>query len=69
MGEIPFAVVTRKVFGLIASSVAQIDAINKKYAHAHLRTTPVIKVALLMLQIYVLSLVGVIIYKFVSYLR
>jgi hypothetical protein len=69
MGEVPFAVVTRRVFGLVSNSFAQISAINKKYEHPHVRTTPMVRVALLLLQLYLLSLVGLLIFKFVTLLR
>jgi hypothetical protein len=69
MGEVPFQVLTRKVFGLVRSTFTQISAINKKYATAHIRTTVPVRVALLLLRLYLLSLVGVLIFKFVTMLR
>ena len=69
MGEVPFQVLTRKVFGLVRNTFAQIAAINKKYETPHIRTTMSVRVALLLLQLYLFALIGVLIFKFITMLR
>lgn len=69
MAQVPFSYIVAKMVGYARNTIAQISAINKKYAEPHIKTTLVVRVALLMLRIYLLSLVGVLIFKFVSMLR
>ncbi len=69
MAEVPFQLVTRKVFGLIRGTFRQIAAINKKYETPHIKTTLPVRLALLMLRLYLLFLVGVLIFKFITLLR
>lgn len=50
-------------------TVSQIAAINKKYMTPHITMTPAVRVALLMLRLYLLALVGILIYKFITLVR
>jgi hypothetical protein len=43
---------------------ARIREINRKYAGHHVKMTPVVKVALFLLRIYLLLLVGILFLKF-----
>jgi hypothetical protein len=69
MGEMVFSVLSRRIAGLVSSTVSQISAINKKYATPHVRTTPAVRVALIFLRFYLLSLVGILVYKFITLVR
>lgn len=48
---------------------AQIRDINRRYATPHIRTTRMVKVCLMILRCYLILLVGVLVYKFISLLR
>jgi hypothetical protein len=69
MGEMIFGVLTRRITGFVGSTVSQISAINKKYATPHVKTTPAVRVALVLLRFYLLSLVGILVYKFITLVR
>jgi hypothetical protein len=69
MGEMIFGVVGKRVTGFIGGTIAQVAAINKKYATPRVKTTPAVRVALLMLRLYLLSLVGILVYKFITLVR
>jgi hypothetical protein len=69
MAEVPFQLVTRKAFGLVRSTFRQIALINKKYRTPHIKTTVPVRLALLMLRLYLLFLIGVLIFKFITLLR
>lgn len=51
---------------IYGSMVSSIRDINRKYATPEIRVTPLVKVSLLLLRLYLLLLVGLLIYKFVS---
>lgn len=69
MGELFIEVVARRVGRLAGATAAQISAINKKYATPHIKTTPAVRAALLFLRLYLLALVGLLVYKFVTLVR
>jgi hypothetical protein len=66
MGEMIFSVLSRRIAGLVGSTVSQITAINKKYSTPHVKTTPAVRLALVLLRFYLLSLVGILVYKFIT---
>jgi hypothetical protein len=66
MGEMIFSVFSRRIAGFVKNTVAQISAINKKYATPHVKTTPAVRFALILLRFYLLSLVGILVYKFIT---
>ncbi|HKW90969.1 MAG TPA: hypothetical protein VJX92_03660 [Methylomirabilota bacterium] len=49
--------------------IAQIREINRRYATPHITTTRMVRVCLLVLRGYLILLVGILIYKFISILR
>jgi hypothetical protein len=49
---------------IIWSRFYTIRQINKKYSTPRIKTTPMVKIALLMLRIYLILLVLILIYKF-----
>ncbi len=49
--------------------VRQVRAINRKYAAPHIETTRMVKACLLMLRCYLLLLVAILVYKFLSLVR
>ncbi len=49
--------------------IAQVRDINRRYATPHIRTTPMVTVCLVMLRGYLLLLVAILVYKFISVLR
>ncbi|HVP58559.1 MAG TPA: hypothetical protein VMU02_10715 [bacterium] len=69
MGETLFITMARRASGLARHTIEQIAAINRKYATPHVKTTPLVRVALLLLRLYLLSLVGILIFKFITLLR
>jgi len=48
---------------------AKIADINRKYAAPRVHMTPLVKASLLFLRIYLLFLVGVLVYKFITMLK
>jgi hypothetical protein len=69
MGERIFDIFAVRARGLARGTVSQISAINKKYMTPHITTTPAVRVALLMLRLYLLALVGILVYKFITLVR
>ena len=51
--------------GIFRSLAASVREINAKYAKPSVEMTPVVRISLLFLRIYLLSLVGLMIYKFI----
>jgi len=48
------------------SLAGEVKEINRKYATPAIRVTPFVKASLLLLRLYLILLVGLLIYKFVS---
>jgi len=69
MGETFVEVIVRRIGWFAGATVAQISAINKKYATPHIKTTPAVRAALLFLRLYLLALVGLLVYKFITLVR
>jgi hypothetical protein len=49
--------------------VRNIREVNRRYAAPHVKTTRLVKACLLLLRCYLLLLVGILVYKFISILR
>lgn len=49
--------------------IGQIREINRRYATPHIKTTRMVTVCLIILRCYLILLVGILIYKFISVLR
>ncbi len=47
-----------------ARRFSKVREINRKYAGHHVTMTPAVKVALFLLRIYLLALVGILVFKF-----
>lgn len=47
---------------------AQIVEINRKYKTPQIKTTPMVKFSLVLLRVYLLVLIGMLVYKFISLL-
>jgi hypothetical protein len=45
---------------------AKIIEINRKFARPHVKMTPAVKIALLLLRLYLIALVGILFYKFLT---
>ncbi|MCX6581289.1 MAG: hypothetical protein NT166_14020 [Candidatus Aminicenantes bacterium] len=50
------------------NAFAQIAEINRKYKTPQVKTTPMVKFTLVLLRVYLLVLVGMLVYKFISLL-
>jgi hypothetical protein len=50
----------------VTSQVQHVRAINRRYARPRLTMSPAVKWALLCLRLYLLTLVGLLAYKFIS---
>ena len=46
-----------------------VKSINQKYAQPQIKMTPLVKVSLLALRLYLIFLVGILVYKFITMLR
>lgn len=51
------------------STAETVRAINQKYATPHMKMTPVARFSLGLLRVYLLLLVGIMIYKFITLLH
>ena len=51
---------------MVARQVEQVHAINRRYAKPRLTMSPAVRWALLILRLYLLSLVGLLGYKFIT---
>jgi hypothetical protein len=49
--------------------IRQVRDINRRYRTPHIKTTPMVKVCLLILRGYLLLLVAILVYKFISVVR
>lgn len=64
MGTIFNELLFRPVKQFFKNSFSQVSEINKKYAHPHIKTSPAVKFSLLMLRIYLILLIGILVFKF-----
>jgi hypothetical protein len=51
------------------NTVSAVRSINQKYAKPQIKMTPWVKFSLLSLRLYLLFLVGVLVYRFITMLR
>ena len=51
------------------NTVSTVKSINQKYAMPQIQMTPMVKVSLLALRLYLIFLVGILVYKFISMVR
>jgi hypothetical protein len=58
-----------QAMNFIKSPMNKIHEINQKYAHPKIHQSPMVRVSLLLLRIYLLLLVALLVYKFVTVVR
>ena len=51
------------------NTITTVRSINRKYAHPQIKMTPMVKVSLLSLRLYLIFLVGILVYRFITMLR
>jgi len=51
------------------NTITTVKSINRKYAQPQIKMTPMVKVSLLSLRLYLLFLVAILVYRFISLLR
>jgi hypothetical protein len=56
----------RRAVTMIGGNLDKVRAINRRYAHPRLTISPAVRVCLLVLRLYLLFLVGLLAYKFVT---
>ena len=50
-------------------TLTTVKSINRKYAQPQIKMTPLVKVSLLALRLYLIFLVGILVYRFITLLR
>jgi len=58
--------INNALYSIFASQVEQVRAINRRYATPRLRMSRPVRWALLSLRFYLLTLVGLLVYKFIT---
>jgi len=56
----------RRAVTSIGGNLDKVRAINRRYAHPRLTISPMVRVCLLILRVYLLLLVGLLAYKFIT---
>ena len=56
----------RRAVTSIGGNFDKVRAINRRYAHPRLTISPMVRVCLLILRVYLLLLVGLLAYKFIT---
>ena len=51
------------------NTASMVKSINRKYAQPQIKMTPMVKVSLLSLRLYLIFLVGILVYKFITMVR
>lgn len=51
------------------NTVSMVRSINQKYAKPQIKITPMVKFSLLSLRLYLIFLVGILVYRFITMLR
>ena len=51
------------------NTVVQVREINHKYAKPRIKITPMVKIALVSLRVYLIILIGVMLFKFITMLK
>jgi hypothetical protein len=51
------------------NTVSTVRSINQKYAKPQIKMTPMVKFSLLSLRLYLIFLVGILVYRFIAMLR
>jgi hypothetical protein len=53
------------VLEFLKNTIDTVRSINRRFATPHIKMTPLVKLSLLSLRLYLLFLVGILVYKFV----
>ena len=51
------------------NTISNVKSINQKYAKPQIKMTPLVKFSLLSLRLYLLFLVGILVYRFITLIR
>jgi len=51
------------------NTITTVKSINRKYAQPQIKMTPMVKMSLLSLRLYLIFLVGILVYKFITMVR
>lgn len=57
------------IFSFFRNAVEAVRAINQKYATPHIKMTRMVRISLGVLRFYLLFLVGILVYKFITLLH
>ena len=57
------------IFSFFRNTVEAVRAINQKYATPHIKMTRMVRISLGVLRFYLLLLVGILVYKFITLLH
>jgi hypothetical protein len=57
------------IFNFFRDTAGAIRAINQKYAKPHIKMTRMVRISLGVLRFYLLLLVGILVYKFITLLH
>ena len=69
MFESMITIYNRSLKGFLKNRFRKIREINKKYANSTIKMTPAVKISLLLLRLYLIFLVFILMYKFITLLR
>jgi hypothetical protein len=57
------------ITNFVKNTVGAVSAINEKYKTPHLKTTRLVRICLGLLRVYLLLLVGILVFKFIQALH
>jgi len=57
------------ILEFLKNTINAVKSINRTYATPQVKMTPLVKLSLLSLRLYLLFLVGILVYKFITMLR
>jgi len=58
--------ILRRAKTMVDDNLDKVRAINRRYAHPRLAISPAVRVCLVILRLYLLFLVGLLVYRFVA---
>ena len=61
-----FEYIKDKIIEFFLDGIRRVQEINKKYSKPRITMTPTVKVALLVLRIYLIVIMGLLLYKFIT---
>jgi hypothetical protein len=57
------------ITNIFKNLATQVWEVNRKYSKPRIKMTPMVKISLLSLRIYLITLIGIMLFKFVTMLR